>query len=111
MGERQRGDRNLGGLGYHTGLYHVASLLRATTEYCHSVVTAISLRGRLINDYAQCSKATRHEPYPALFIVVVVVVVVVVGVPLGTVVVVGCVVVVTGVTVLLGFNTTGAGGC
>ena len=60
-------------LGYLTGVYHVASLLRATTEWCHSVVTAISMRHRLVYGRAQHFKATRNTLYPALFMVVVVV--------------------------------------
>ncbi len=73
-------------LGYLSGVYHVASLLRATTECSHSVVTAISMRHRLVYGRAQHLKATRNRAYPAFFIVVVVVVVVVVELVEGVVV-------------------------
>lgn len=79
-------------LGYLSGVYHVASLLRATTEWSHSVVTAISMRHRLVYGRAQHLKATRNKAYPAFFIVAVVVVDDVEGVvvvaPLGRIVVV-----------------------
>ena len=49
-------------LGYLTGVYHVASSLRVATERYHSVVTAISMRHRLVNGRAQHTKATRKVP-------------------------------------------------
>ena len=118
-------------LGYLTGVYHVASSLRATTECCHSVVTAISSRHRFSYGCVQPFQATRKVSYPDLFVVVgggfveevvVVAVVVVTGVVVVVtgvveevvvvvvVVVVDVVVVVTGATWFLTVSTTGWGG-
>ncbi len=91
MGGDKRGAEGPVKLGYLSGVYHVASLLRVTTEWSHSVVTAISMRHRPVYGRAQQLKATRTTPYPAFFIVVVVdlaAVVVVVAVPLARVLVV-----------------------
>ena len=124
LGGCKRGATGPKELGYLSGVYHVASLLRATTEWSHSVVTAITLRHRLMYGRAQHLKATRKTPYPTFFIVVVVgapvtgaVVVVVgrvvVGAPVtgAVVVVVGRVVVVIGATWLFTVSTTGLIGC
>ena len=73
LGEGIRGAPSSEELGYLSSVYHVASLLRATTECSHSVVTAISLRHRLVDGRTQLLKATRNTPYPTFFIVVVVV--------------------------------------
>ena len=107
-------------LGYLTGVYHVASSLRATTECCHSVVTAISSRHRFSYGCVQPFQATRKVSYPDLFavvggkfveeVVVVEVGPVVVGVAEVVVVTGVVVVVVTGATWFLTVSTTGWSG-
>ena len=103
LGGRKRGATGPAERDQLHDVYHVASLLRVTTELCDRSSLRFSCATVPRTAATQRSQATRKKRYPAFFKMVVDVG----DLSLRVAVVTGCVVVVTGATWLFTVNTTG----